>query len=42
VVFAYHELVTKDFERLTDEVWAGRVQSAAPADTSWLAPLLAP
>jgi Protein of unknown function (DUF3160) len=44
VVFAYHELVTKDFERLTDETWAGRVRNtgAPPADVTWMAPLLSP
>jgi hypothetical protein len=44
VVYAYHELITKDFERLTDEQWAERVakKDAPPADVPWLSPLLSP
>jgi hypothetical protein len=44
VVFAYHEEITSNFERLTDEDWAGRFTGggARPADVPWLAPVLAP
>jgi hypothetical protein len=43
VVFAYHELVTEDFERLSDEQWSSRVANPTlPADVPWLKPLLAP
>jgi hypothetical protein len=39
VTFAYHEKVTDDFERLTDEVWAGQVSTAE--DVEWIKPILA-
>lgn len=39
VSFAYHEKVTSDFERLTDEVWATQIEGAE--DVPWLAPILA-
>jgi hypothetical protein len=44
VVYAYHEHVTKNFERLTDEDWAQRVSDKAnpPADVPWMSPLLSP
>jgi hypothetical protein len=43
VVFAYHELTTNNFERLTDEQWSTRVSSKAlPPEVPWLSPLLAP
>ena len=43
VVYAYHEQVTKDFERLTDEDWAARFQADGerPADVPWLESVLA-
>jgi hypothetical protein len=43
VVYAYHEQVTEDFERLTDPQWAGGFQAdgVRPADVSWMAPVLA-
>jgi len=41
VAFAYHEQVTQDFERLTDEIWATRLRaSPPPADVPWMAPVL--
>jgi hypothetical protein len=44
VVFAYHELMTKDLERLSDEQWSSRVTSptAPPAAVPWLKSVLAP
>jgi hypothetical protein len=44
VVYAYHELVTEKFQRLTDEEWAQRLtrKDASVKDPSWLAPLLGP
>ncbi len=44
VVYAYHELVTEKFKRLTDEDWAQSLRSkdASIKDPSWLAPLLGP
>jgi Protein of unknown function (DUF3160) len=39
VAFAYHEKVTENFERLTDEVWAGQVSGAT--DVEWIKPILA-
>jgi len=43
VVYAYHEQVTKDFERLTDEEWALRFRAGAerPSDVPWLESVLA-
>lgn len=43
VVYAYHEQVTKDFERLTDEEWAKRFAQNAqrPEDVAWLKSVLA-
>jgi hypothetical protein len=41
VVYAYHEHVTEDFERLTDEQWAERFQSGErPAEVPWLSDVL--
>ena len=43
VVYAYHEHVTENFERLTDEQWAQRFQQggARPTEVPWLADVLA-
>jgi hypothetical protein len=42
LVYAYHEQVTEDFERLTDEAWAkGLQEGPAPADVPWVSDLLA-
>lgn len=38
VAFAYHEQVTADFERLTDEKWAEQIDAAD--DVSWVKPIL--
>lgn len=40
VTFAYHEKVTEQFERLTDEKWAEQVGEAS--DVEWMGPILAP
>ncbi len=41
MAYAYHELITNDFQRLNDEEWTGRVTSAPPADAPWAAPFIA-
>jgi hypothetical protein len=41
VVFAYHEKVTEDFERLDDETWAAALQKVPAADVPWMGGLLA-
>jgi hypothetical protein len=38
---SYHEVVTSDFERMTDAEWSERLRDTAPADVPWMAPLLA-
>jgi hypothetical protein len=42
VVFAYHEEITKDFERLTDEQWAARFRDGGtrPAEVPWMTDML--
>jgi hypothetical protein len=40
LAFSYHELVTENFQRLTDQDWA-KVAAAQP-DVPWLAPVLGP
>lgn len=41
VVFAYHEHITENFERLDDEGWSQMLNSGEP-DVSWVTPLLEP
>lgn len=42
VVFAYHESITEDFQRWTDEEWAIKLQSTdPPGDVSWMTSVLA-
>lgn len=43
VVYAYHEEITKNFERLDDQAWAVRFATGGtrPADVSWLEGVLA-
>jgi hypothetical protein len=43
VVFAYHEEVTDNFKRLTDQEWGTRFDPGAPrpADVTWMTPVLA-
>ncbi len=40
VTFAYHEKVTKDFDRLTDYRWEGELREGVPASPTWLTPVL--
>ena len=40
--FAYHEMVTTGFERLTDERWSELVSSGATPEVPWAAPFIAP
>lgn len=43
VVYAYHEEITTDFKRLTDQEWSTRFDPGAqrPADVTWMGPVLA-
>lgn len=42
VVYAYHEKLTDNFERLTDSAWSQQLQSGdLPADVPWMSDLLA-
>lgn len=43
VVYAYHEQVTENFARLTDDAWAQRFDNSAtrPADVTWMLDALA-
>ena len=42
VVYAYHEEVTSNFERLTDSAWQARFHTSGvrPSDVPWLTPVL--
>ena len=43
MAYSYHEEITKDFDRLTDERWQQQLQdaqAAPPAEAPWLAPIL--
>ena len=40
--YAYHELVTEDFDRLTDERWRERVSAGSTAEVPWAQPFIAP
>lgn len=42
VAFAYHEQVTTNFERLTDNAWAQQLQQEGAPDVPWMKELLAP
>ncbi|HTV25128.1 MAG TPA: DUF3160 domain-containing protein, partial [Polyangiaceae bacterium] len=35
MAYSYHELVTKDFERLTDSAWTARASQGSPAEVPW-------
>ncbi len=35
MAYAYHEQITENFERLTDEVWTERLLTEAPAEVPW-------
>jgi hypothetical protein len=39
ITFAYHEQVTRDFQRLTDAEWEGQLGAGTP-DVPWLAPVI--
>jgi hypothetical protein len=39
MTFAYHEQVTKDFQRLTDAEWSAQLRNA-PADVPWMSSVL--
>ncbi len=41
LVYSYHEKVTENFQRLTDEQWAEEVRTGDPADVSWMQSLIA-
>ena len=43
VVYAYHETITENFERLTDEEWAKKFGQSGvrPVDVPWVSGLLA-
>jgi hypothetical protein len=36
VSFAYHERITENFERLTDQSWSAEVSAGTPEDPVWL------
>jgi hypothetical protein len=40
VVSAYHETVTSDFQRLTDEEWSSQIVASPPPEVPWLADLV--
>ena len=40
VVSSYFELITEDFDRLTDERWAAQLASAPPDDVDWMQDLV--
>jgi hypothetical protein len=42
MAYAYHELVTRDFERLTDDEWTSRVEANPPAEVPWMGGIVAP
>jgi len=42
LAFSYHELVTENFQRLTDQDWKTMIATTPPADVPWLAPVLGP
>jgi uncharacterized protein DUF3160 len=41
VTFAYHEQITSNFERLTDEAWLNQLAAKTPpTDVPWMAPVI--
>jgi hypothetical protein len=42
LAFSYHELVTENFQRLTDQDWTTMLAAGPPADVAWLSPVLGP
>lgn len=41
LAFAYHEKITEDFDRFTDERWKSELASTTPPDVPWMESLLA-
>ena len=41
LAFSYHEVVTENFQRLTDQDWATMLAAGQP-DVAWLSPVLGP
>jgi hypothetical protein len=41
MAYGYHEQITQDFERLTDEQWQTTVIDGSPADVPWMSSVLA-
>ncbi|WP_437631489.1 DUF3160 domain-containing protein [Sorangium sp. So ce854] len=37
---SYFEKITENFERMTDEQWAGEIQATTPADVAWMKDLV--
>jgi hypothetical protein len=42
MAYAYHERITANFERLTDDEWTRSVETAPPADVPWMQAIVAP
>ena len=42
VVSAYHETVTDNFQRLTDQAWTEQIAASPPAEAPWVADLVSP
>jgi hypothetical protein len=42
MAYAYHERITRDFQRLTDEEWTESVEATPPADVPWMQGIVAP
>jgi hypothetical protein len=40
VVSAYHETITQNFQRLTDEQWSTQIAASPPAEVPWIADLV--
>jgi len=40
LVSSYHERITENFKRLTDELWAEEIRKAPPPDVDWLKDLI--
>ncbi|MBN1606049.1 MAG: DUF3160 domain-containing protein, partial [Polyangiaceae bacterium] len=40
VVFAYHERITDNFQRLTDSEWLGELSKQTPPDVAWMQDLV--
>ena len=40
LAYAYHERITEDFKRLTDEEWAADLRNAQPEEVPWMTSIL--